>query len=103
MHSAASFWASDISGYLILEKGNRKIYLRYHSWNTVKGDEVMLSYRNRCLLGCGKSQDMKPKPKVEIKASNWFWYYFFNNDAGIRTPLRLAIFGILLSIFSFLF
>lgn len=102
MHSSFFSLATDISGYLKLKRGNRKIYLRYHSWNSVKGNEVMISYRNRCLLGCGESSIMKNNPIAEIKASNWFCYYLFNNDAGIRMPFWIAIAGILLSIIFFI-
>ena len=100
MHSSQYDDAIDISGYVKLQRGDRKIYLRYHSWRTTKGCEVMLSYRNRCLLGCGSRDEMAKGPEVEVSPSSWWHYFFYNNDSGIRVPFRIAVWGLAITIVS---
>ena len=100
MHSSKYGEAVDIVGYVKIKRGDRKIYLRYHSWNTTKGNDVMLSYRNRCLLGCGSRDEMKKEPEVEVSPSSWWHYFFYNNDSGIRKPFRIAVWGLAITVVS---
>ena len=59
----------DFGSYVKLKaNGRNPIYLKFHSW-PVRKDYVMLSYRNRCLLGLGKSQS---SGKVLVTRACWF-------------------------------
>lgn len=100
MHSSKYGEAVDIVGYVKIKRGDRKIYLRYHSWNTTKGDEVMLSYRNRCLLGCGKATDMADNPDVEVTPSSWWNYFLYNNDSGIKVPFKIAAWSLAITVIT---
>lgn len=100
MHSSKYGEAVDIVGYVKIKRGDRKIYLRYHSWNTIKGDEVMLSYRNRCLLGCGSRDEMAKGPEVEVSPSSWWNYFLYNNDSGIKVPFKIAAWSLAITVIT---
>lgn len=100
MHSSQYNDAIDISGYVKIKRGDRKIYLRYHSWNTTKGNDVMLSYRNRCFLGCGSRDEMAKEPEVEVSPSSWWHYFFYNNDSGIRVPFKIAAWSLAITVIT---
>lgn len=100
MHSSKYGEAVDIVGYVKIKRGDRKIYLRYHSWNTTKGDEVMLSYRNRCLLGCGSRDEMAKGPEVEVSPSSWWNYFLYNNDSGIKVPFKIAAWSLAITVIT---
>ena len=85
-----------VEGYLKITnpaKG-QNIFLRYHSWNSVHKNEVMLSYPNLCILGI----DRKEGGQVKIEESCWFCYYYYNSDSGVRAPFRIALISLFLTI-----
>lgn len=100
MHSSKYGEAVDIVGYVKIKRGDRKIYLRYHSWNTIKGTEVMLSYRNRCLLGCGSRDEMAKGLEVEVSPSSWWNYFLYNNDSGIKVPFKIAAWSLAITVIT---
>ena len=83
----------DNGGYLKVTHNGHSIYLRYKSWNGIKGDEIMLSYPNAAAL------DAVPKlnitPKVKIEKSNWFHYCWHNRDTAIRRQFQWAFLSFL--------
>ena len=88
---------NDFYSYVELKaEGRHPIYLKYHSWHTYK-NYVMLSYKNRCLLGMGKSGSLG---MVKITKTSWFKYYWYNNDSGIKQPFRIAVWGLVLTFIS---
>lgn len=60
----------------------------------------MLSYRNRCLLGCGKATDMADNPDVEVTPSSWWNYFLYNNDSGIKVPFKIAAWSLAITVIT---
>lgn len=82
----------DVSGYVKLTAGDRSIYLKFHSSNT-NADEVKLSYANLCRLGIAKKSLIEDERGVSVYKSNWFKYYWYHGDSGIKMPFRWAFVG----------
>ena len=84
-------------GYLkIISQFGKVIYRRYRSIAGIKQGEVHLTYRSYCELAS------EPGDKVWVEKSNWFSFYWYNSDAGVRWPFKIAFIGIILAIISFL-
>lgn len=89
----------NFGGYLKVINGQRSVYLKYQSLNGVKADEVQLSYAVRCALNVIVGKNENPK-EVEIRKSCWVCYYCSNADEGIKWPFRIAVLGLIITIFS---
>ena len=88
---------NDFFSYVKLQvKGRKPIYLKYHSWHVCKR-HVMLSYKNRCLLGMGKPNSLR---KVLVTKTCWFKYYWYNNDSGVKCPFRISVVGLAITVIS---
>lgn len=83
----------DNNAYLKVSHKGHSIYLRYKSWNGIKGDEIMLSYPNAAALDAVPKQNITPK--VIIEKSNWFQYCWHNRDTAIKRQFQWAFWSFL--------
>jgi hypothetical protein len=83
----------DLRGYLKITNGKNKVYLKYQSRNSIKGNEVMLSHMNCAALNTIPNKLFTPE--VHIYKSNWFIYSWHNSDSASRNQFRWAFVGFL--------
>lgn len=80
-------------------KNNKSIYRKFRFDPTVEDNRILLSLTARSELGFYKTFLEDTKFYVSVRKANWFCYYWKNSDSSIRSPFKLAVISLFITVF----
>ena len=88
-----------LEGLVKVSFNGHSVYRKAISRCFVKKDKVQMGYRTHSELGI---KDVNAEHKVQIVPANWFKYLWFNYESYVKQPFRVAVLGLVITIFSFI-